>query len=210
MASNAIAEPPLTARQVIIRQTESFLTNPVLEALRKADQFEQDVPRDLDSETTKVLLLYPIVEINQELEDAATCLASPSPSCITTTDTIFKQPKYNPSVFKKIFNRYSDNIFYQDSKRANLYLGGGTTPDSQQTSQYLYRNSVLTNVEFAQQDVKGLLGLTTEELASTQRRQEVSDALSDIDEARASMKAYFRLADPKDLAGVKDVMESRK
>jgi len=36
---------------------------------------------------------------------------------------------YEVKTFKKTFNRYADNIYYSDPpRRANLYLGGGTTP----------------------------------------------------------------------------------
>ena len=72
--ANVVAGPPLTPRQVIIRSTENFLTNPILEAYRKADQLEEDVPTNLDSPTTKTILILPIVSIARDLETVDQCL----------------------------------------------------------------------------------------------------------------------------------------
>jgi hypothetical protein len=216
---------------VIIRSTESFLTNPVLEALRKADQLESDVPDSPSNAMTKALLLYPIVQISNELDTAALCLQDPSPRCLADTDAVLTQNKYTPAAFKKTFNRYSDNIFYADSKRANVYLAGGTTPDSAQTSQYLYRNAILTSVQNAQGDVQGLLSslpgafppststttatttaasaaASDDEYAAWRRRlqQDLSDALSDVDEARQAMRQYLSLADPQDLEAARGLV----
>merc|ERR1712039_687207 len=46
--------------------------------------------------------------------------------------------------FKKVFNAYSDNIYYSSSSaEANVYLLGGATPSTSQTTQYLLRNEAL-------------------------------------------------------------------
>ena len=46
--------------------------------------------------------------------------------------------------FKRIFNQFSDNIYYSsDTTEANAYLLGGATPSSSQTQQYLLRNEAL-------------------------------------------------------------------
>jgi len=194
----------------LIKQTESFLTNPVLEALRKAEQWEQDVPTAPNAETTKVLLLYPIAEIAQDLAKVSSCLESPSVLCVSSSAETLKQPKFQAKTFKKIFNRYSDNIFYSSttSERANIYLGGGTTPDSAQTSQYLLRNVILTSVQNALQDVAELTQLSEQDLLSEEKRLDVQDALSDVSEARAALDKYLALADPQDLATARALMKS--
>ena len=49
--------------------------------------------------------------------------------------------------FKRIFNQFSDNIYYSsDTTEANAYLLGGATPSSSQTQQYLLRNEALCGV----------------------------------------------------------------
>ena len=46
-------------------------------------------------------------------------------------------PSFQTKAFKRAFNAYSDNVFYEknDPDRANLYLLGGTPPSSKQTIQ---------------------------------------------------------------------------
>ena len=115
IASAAAAAALVAWDPTLIKQTESFLTNPVLEALRKAEQWEQDVPTAPNAETTKVLLLYPIAEIAQDLAKVSSCLESPSALCVSSAAETLKQPKFQAKTFKKIFNRYSDNIFYSST-----------------------------------------------------------------------------------------------
>lgn len=210
LASVAAAAALVSWDPTLIKQTESFLSNPVLEALRKAEQWEQDVPNAPNLETTKVLLLYPIVEISQDLSAVSSCLASPSAQCVATSAETLKQPKFQTKTFKKIFNRYSDNIFYSSttSERANIYLGGGTTPDSAQTTQYLLRNVIITAVQNALQDVAELAQLSDQELRGEDRRLDVQDALSDVSESRQALDKYLALADPQDLATAKAILDS--
>lgn len=201
----AVGEEKLTTRQVIIRSTESFLTNPVLEALRKADQFDFDVPDDVKSATTKVLLLFPIVEIESEVVKMEGLLTEPvSKSQLESIRDLVQQPKYEAKLFKKIFNRYSDNIFYSNAQQANIYLAGGTTPDSHQTEQYLFRNAILTAIEFIQQDVADLLKQPVID------RQDVLDMISDVADARKALGGYMRLADPDDLSVAMQLLKGKQ
>ena len=199
----------LTTRQVIIRQTENFLTNPILEALRKADQLDADFPDDdARRETTKVLLLVPIIEIENEMVKIDKLLGgSIDKTRLELAQRILLEPKYGSKVFKKIFNRYSDNIFYTNSKQANLYLAGGTTPSSQQTTQYLFRNSILTAIEFVQQDIAELLDSIEKNGAVSE--QDVQDAASDLADASKALKSYLLLADPEDLAVARQLLNGR-
>jgi len=215
LAQTNVAEPltPLTPRQVIIRRTESFLTNPILEAYRKADQLEEDVPTNLDSPTTKTILILPVISIAKDLETVDQCLRDhPSEQSLSKAIEILKQPQYSTVEFKRIFNRYSDNIFYADSRQANLYLGGGTTPDSRQTTQYLYRNAILSAVQFLQQDLQDLRGADSASLSASSstsdggRSVEVADALDDLREAREALAKYLKMADQQDVQAANAVL----
>jgi hypothetical protein len=56
--------------------------------------------------------------------------------------SILSDSKYDKVSFKKIFNAYGDNIYYSDPDRANVYLGGGAMPRSEQSLAYLLRKSI--------------------------------------------------------------------
>lgn len=61
---------------------------------------------------------------------------------------ILQTQDFQKKDIKRVFNAYSDNIYYlPDSDRENKYLQGGATPSSRQTLQYLLRNDVIDNVE---------------------------------------------------------------
>lgn len=196
-------------RVKLIRQTENFLTNPVLEAYRKMDQLEADETTGLSSQ--KALLLYPIIEISKEIENIKDKLQyiqteTNNDKIITTlTDiqSVLAPTKYNDKEFKKIFNRYSDNIFYTDSRRANVYLGGGAIPDSDQTNKYLYRNVALTSIQNLKQDIDTLI---TEKQWND--KQAIIDTIDDIREGLDAFKSYFSLVDPEDVKLALDIYQS--
>merc|ERR1711871_1098076 len=65
--------------------------------------------------------------------------------------------------FKRIFNAYADNIYYTSgSPESNLYLLGGATPSSAQTTQYLLRNEALKQVSELRDELIYQKGLPTE------------------------------------------------
>jgi hypothetical protein len=75
-------------------------------------------------------LLMPILIIAKELEQIQQDIVHSSKAKNDTYElatTILAQPKYETIAFKKIFNRFADNIYYSDPDRANLYLAGGGT-----------------------------------------------------------------------------------
>ena len=89
----------LTTRQVIIRSTEKFLTNPVLDSMRRIDQIDNDT----DSQNTdKVILLVPIVEINKEIETIVKLIKTKQIDNLMQANTIINDQKYNTPVFKKV------------------------------------------------------------------------------------------------------------
>ena len=92
-------------RVQLIRKTESFLTNPVLEAIRKMDQVDMD-----ENSNQKALILYPIIEISKEIEQIKTKLKAINgngndKTLVNEIQNILGYPKYAPKEFKKIFNR---------------------------------------------------------------------------------------------------------
>ena len=186
---------------------QSFLTSPILEAMRKADQVEQD--EALGNEATKALLLVPIVEISRDLERVSACLTAPKASNVAQAGRILQQPQLSSvKMLKKAFNRYSDNIFYEDARQANVYLGGGTTPNTLQTQQYLYRNAVLSSLANLRQDVSELEALSESELQT--RAEDLSDAVSDLGEVKTALSSYLKLADPEALSTATAIVYDRK
>merc|ERR1712146_493813 len=84
-----------------------------------------------------------------------------------------------------VFNRYADNIYLaKGDDRANAYLGGGATPSSLQTVQYMLRNDLLTNLDNITQELEYLLrcikegqspaDLETKELETCGRTSKIS------------------------------------
>ena len=204
-------EQKVTARQEIIRETENFLFNSkVLEAVRKLDQLEPD--EDV-YQTNKAILLVPIIDI---LEDIQTVSKQISKGELQKAFDSLSSPKFETKLFKKTFNRYSDNIFISDPKRTNIYLAGGAMPTSLQTQQYLLRNQALTSLDNVRDDVRLML----EEIKKDQSQsnpsstttitsqQDIIDAIDDCREALEAMQSYLLLADPEDVKLATKVVES--
>ncbi|CAN0161876.1 unnamed protein product, partial [Hapterophycus canaliculatus] len=71
---------------------------------------------------------------------------------------ILQTQDFQKKDIKRVFNAYSDNIYYlPDSDRENKYLQGGASPTSRQTIQYLLRNDVIDNVEALTAEVAYLI-----------------------------------------------------
>lgn len=71
---------------------------------------------------------------------------------------ILQTQDFQKKDIKRVFNAYSDNIYYlPGSDRENKYLQGGATPSSRQTLQYLLRNDVIDNVEALTAEISYLI-----------------------------------------------------
>ena len=206
----------LTTRQKVIRGTNNFLTNPVLETVRKIDQMDFD-----DSTTNKEVLLVPIVRIDLDFNIIKALFEEMDSSSFASPDNLKKlnqvleilsKPDYSKKNFKALFNRYSDNIFYTNPDQANIYLAGGTPPNSRQTEQYLLRNQVLNSVEFIRNDAESMLiDVKSDSRISTDWEQVIIDTISDLEEGKNALKEYLKLADPRDVElATKIVMSSGK
>ena len=207
----------LTTRQKVIRGTNNFLTNPVLETVRKIDQMDFD-----DSTTNKEVLLVPIVRIDTDFNTIKSLfeeMKSPSISSSNILQNLNKvleilnKPDYQKSNFKALFNRYSDNIFYTNPDQANIYLAGGTPPNSRQTEQYLLRNQVLNSVEFIRGDAESMIDdikmkNSKSSSGNIDWEQIIIDTISDLEEGENALREYLKLADPKDVELATKIVQS--
>ena len=171
VASLVSVATPANARDELFRPNP--LTNPVLEQLRILEQAEKDniqysgeLEKGDAGNKGKVdaypSLLVPILKIDADLNDVRSLVRSggdskPSKEAMSKALTILQQPVYDKINFKKTFNRYGDNIYYSDPDRANLYLGGGATPKTEQSIAYLLRNDILSNMEDLRAELEYLI-----------------------------------------------------
>jgi hypothetical protein len=111
------------------------LTNSVLEQIRIWEQAEADNLKyggelergdagNKGQTAAYPRLLVPILQMAYQLETVNAAVRD-GRARYPEAVALLKQPVYQKIEFKKIFNKYSDNIYYADPDRANLYLGGG-------------------------------------------------------------------------------------
>lgn len=179
------------------------LMNPVLEQMRIWEQAEADelkyggeLERGDAGNKGKVeaypRMLVPILGISNDL-DKVNQLVSKEPAGMDVwkeARQILAKPEYEKVAFKKIFNRYGDNIYYSDPDRANVYLGGGATPKAEQSLAYLLRNEILTSIEDMQAELDYLIQTPDE---STE------DLRNMIQTARDAMKRYLAVVPVSEL-----------
>jgi hypothetical protein len=201
---NAELGPLIKEKEVIVyfKGNPEFLKNPVLEAIRKIDQVDPDTEFQ---NVNKVILLVPIIDIEKDIQTVSKLITADA-SNLLEANTILTNKKFDTAPFKKTFNRYSDNIYYSDPERANIYLGGGAVPNTQQTTQYLFRNSALTAIGDIKEDVKLLLDDIKKNIAIDQ--QSVADAVDDCREALEALTSYLELADPVDVKEARSIVYS--
>lgn len=143
-------------------------------------------------------LLMPILKIDQELEEVKTLVRDQNRSqSWPNALAILQNEKYEKIAFKKIFNAYGDNIYYSDPDRANLYLGGGATPKTEQSLAYLLRNDVLTNVENLRAELEYLM---------KSGETDVEDLYTFADIASSAMKKYLAIVPPNELEAAKKML----
>lgn len=201
---NAELGPLIKEKEVIVyfKGNPEFLKNPVLEAIRKIDQVDPDTEFQ---NVNKVILLVPIIDIEKDIQTVSRLITADA-SNLAQANSILTNKKFDTAPFKKTFNRYSDNIYYSDPERANIYLGGGAVPNTQQTTQYLFRNSALTAIGDIKEDVKLLLDDIKKNVNIDQ--QAVADAVDDCREALEALTSYLELADPVDVKEARSIVYS--
>ncbi|CAN0542830.1 unnamed protein product, partial [Ectocarpus sp. 12 AP-2014] len=103
-----------------------------------------------------ILALVPIITLRLQLDEVESNLKDPR--LFGAALTILQAQDFQKKDIKRVFNAYSDNIYYlPDSERENKYLQGGATPSSRQTLQYLLRNDVIDNVEALTAEISYLI-----------------------------------------------------
>jgi hypothetical protein len=189
------------------------LTNPVLEQIRIWEQAEADNIKyggELEmgdaGNKGKVgaypSLLVPILKIDQELNRVKDLVHATEniQESWSKALAVLQQPAYDKIAFKKTFNKYGDNIYYSDPDRANLYLGGGATPKTEQSLAYLLRNDALTNIENLRAELEYLL--------KNNITNETEDLFTYADLATSAMKKYLAIVPPNELAEAQKALSS--
>jgi hypothetical protein len=203
MSALSTAPYPSSAKDELFRPNP--LTNTMLEQIRIWEQAEADNIKyggELEmgdaGNKGKVeaypSLLVPILKIDQELVQVKVLVHDTEnvKDSWSKALSILKQPSYDKIAFKKTFNKYGDNIYYSDPDRANLYLGGGATPKTEQSFAYLLRNDVLTNIENLRAELEYLL--------TNEKTTETDDLYQYADVATSAMKKYLAIVPPNELA----------
>ena len=181
------------------------LTNKVLEQFRIWDQAEADQIQyggELERGDAKVTtadqyakLLVPILRMSDELTQVDGLIHD---NQLAPAQTILSQPTYNKIQMKKVFNSNSDNVYYSDPDRANVYLAGGAVPNAEQSLAYLLRNEVITAIENMQAEVDYVM----------QHAEEPKDDLYKYSQqALASMQQYLKIIPPHDIAKARELMK---
>jgi hypothetical protein len=152
-------------------------------------------------------LLLPILEMVDEVAQINTLVrddssASSREQSWRKAQKILSQPKYDKIPFKKVFNRYADNIYYSDPDRANAYLGGGATPKTEQSLAYLLRNDILTNLEALRAELDYLLKDST----PASEKEDTTDLKTYAEIANSAMTKYLALVPPNELKAARELM----
>ena len=156
---------------------------------------------------TPGLLLVPIARYEALLKELRQPGFFDSPARWNEAQAVLATKVLPKKDFKKNFNNFADNIYYSaaDPDRANAYLGGGATPSTTQTTQYMLRNEILGNVELAEQEFTYLINLrekkvSPSELTSTETLEDITEFL---DKAIAAIDSYLKIPATEDVAAAR-------
>jgi len=115
------------------------------------------------------VVLVPLLQAQQRLKEVAELIEANNLDSWRDASSVLRQKPFTPTKeLKRLFNAYTDNIYFSDASRKNMYLdgsamlgmgkstfgfgtlavgSGGASPESKDTETYLYRNEVLNNVD---------------------------------------------------------------
>ncbi|CEL94452.1 unnamed protein product [Vitrella brassicaformis CCMP3155] len=105
-------------------------------------------------------LLIPALEVRETLKQVDRWLTGEDP-CDALDEIeglIEASPMSNMAELKESFNEYSDNIYFKDPERWNVYLQGAV-PTTYHTQQYLLKNAVLSDLATLIDEIDLLLRL---------------------------------------------------
>jgi len=183
----------------------NWLSSRPVEVIRQLEQEAADAKygelAPIDDGTGGGKRLAPILELQEILTTAGK--DSSDPSRWKDAAATLATPRFETKAMKRAFNYYSDNVYYSDDARANIYLLGGATPESSQTEQYLLRNEVITAVQNAQ---KELAYLIAEAKKGDEGDTDTTDLREYLDAAQGAFKSYFERAAPRDLASARRIL----
>ena len=170
----------------------------ILQDEADATQYGGELAPGSPPSSTPLLLLVPIVQIQRTLNGVAPLLKDfgewPRVQLLLSTGP------FATTEFKRIFNAFSDNIYYvSGSSEANAYLLGGATPSSLQTKQYLLRNEVLKQVNELVDEIVYQL-----KLPDDQRETEVAEEY--LEKAQKYLAEYLALAPPDEFAAAREAV----
>jgi hypothetical protein len=187
------------------------LTNPVLEQIRIWDQeyadnikYGGELEKGDAGNKGKVeaypQLLVPIIEMSRDITLIHELVLKRDQDNYRQARDILAKPMYEKVAFKKIFNAYGDNIYYSDPDRANVYLGGGAVPKTNQTLAYLIRNELLNALENLRAELEYLL--------TDAGKSESSDDLLQYSQAcEVAMNKYLDIVPPEEMARAKSILQ---
>lgn len=183
----------------------SVLTSRPLEWLRIRNQLDADEEynelADPIQRSTPVERLAQVLAVVDSFERLRPLVASADRSECRRVAAVLALAPFEKQSFKRIFNAYSDNIYYSNPDRANAYLLGGAPPTTKQTIQYLYRNQALDNIELLRGELNDIV-LDPADLV-------VADALAFHGEASKALAAYVDLAPSSDLVAARNLLAKR-
>lgn len=190
------------------RQINSILASKPFEMLRILEQESVDDTKyggelslSFDQPPSSVILLIPIAIIEAKLRAIRADVADPK-----KWDAMRKElgaPPFEKKAFKKAFNAFADNIYYSsESMSANAYLGGGATPSTTQTVQYMLRNEVLGNVELAEAELGYLVRVRDDGSVGADALvgEELDDLKEFLDKALDALGQYLAIPPAADTA----------
>lgn len=139
------------------------------------------------------LLLIPIVQMRQTLAGFEPVLKTFDGTAWGKAKTELSMGNFQTLEFKKVFNAFSDNIYYtSETAEANAYLLGGATPSTSQTYQYLQRNEALKQLGDLRDEIDY-------QLRQPEEKREVDYAQDLLAAALKAFDGYLKLAPPDQL-----------
>jgi len=142
--------------------------------------------------STPAQLLLPIVQMEVALKSLAPSVADEKRW--DSVIALLTSGPFETLEFKKIFNAYADNIYYESgSEEANAYLLGGATPSSSQTRQYLLRNEALKWVAEVVDELK------YQKTLADPAKRETEVAVEYLDNLLKVFRDYLKLAPEEEL-----------
>jgi len=177
------------------------LKNKALEKLRVALQDEADAVQYGGNEglapggappATGVALI-PILQMRQTLKTLSPSLETFDSGAWSDIRRQVSSGTFRTVEFKRVFNAFSDNIYYtSETAEANAYLLGGATPSTTQTTQYLQRNEALRQIGELRDEIDYQIGLPSQQRETDVAQEAMAAAIKAFDD-------YLKLAPPDQL-----------